>query len=69
MRRTWVVVIGAVVLVLPFLGVDDYYLHLLIMAGLFYLLAMAGVFHQPREVGLCLVHTHAHHPRDHSILS
>jgi len=39
MRRTWVVVIGAVVLVLPFLGVDDYYLHLLIMAGLFYLLA------------------------------
>src|SRR6185436_13646660 len=39
MRRTWVVVIGAVVLVLPFLRVDDYYLHLLIMAGLFYLLA------------------------------
>ena len=32
MRRTWVVVIGAVVLVLPFLRVDDYYLHLLIMA-------------------------------------
>ena len=39
MRRIWVVVMGAVVLVLPFLGVDDYYLHLLIMAGLFYLLA------------------------------
>ena len=39
MRRIWVMVIGAVALVLPFLGVDDYYLHLLIMAGLFYLLA------------------------------
>ncbi len=39
MRRIWVMVIGAVVLALPFLGVDDYYLHLLIMAGLFYLLA------------------------------
>jgi branched-chain amino acid transport system permease protein len=33
------VVILAVILALPFMGVDDYYLHLLIMAGLFYLLA------------------------------
>ena len=38
-RREWAAVILAVVLALPFMGVDDYYLHLLIMAGLFYLLA------------------------------
>lgn len=38
-RRGWAAVILAVVLALPFMGVDDYYLHLLIMAGLFYLLA------------------------------
>jgi branched-chain amino acid transport system permease protein len=38
-RRGWAAVILVVILALPFLGVDDYYLHLLIMAGLFYLLA------------------------------
>jgi branched-chain amino acid transport system permease protein len=38
-RRVGAAVIVVVVLALPFLGVDDYYLHLLIMAGLFYLLA------------------------------
>jgi branched-chain amino acid transport system permease protein len=38
-RRGWAVVTLVVVLALPFVGVDDYYLHLLIMAGLFYLLA------------------------------
>jgi branched-chain amino acid transport system permease protein len=38
-RPGWAVVILVVVLALPFVGVDDYYLHLLIMAGLFYLLA------------------------------
>lgn len=31
--------VAAVLLVLPLVGLDDYYLHLLIMAGLFYLLA------------------------------
>jgi branched-chain amino acid transport system permease protein len=31
--------IGGLFLLLPLLGVDDYYLHLLIMAGLFFLLA------------------------------
>ena len=30
---------GGLFLLLPLLGVDDYYLHLLIMAGLFFLLA------------------------------
>ena len=39
MTRVWGTVVAAVLLALPFLGVDDYYLHLLIMAGLFYLLA------------------------------
>jgi branched-chain amino acid transport system permease protein len=39
MRGTWAVVIAVVVLALPFMGVDDYYLHLLIMAGLFFVLA------------------------------
>jgi len=34
----WGVALAVVVLALPFLGVDDYYLHLLIMAGLFFLL-------------------------------
>jgi branched-chain amino acid transport system permease protein len=38
-RRGWAAVILVVILALPFMGVDDYYLHLLIMAGLFYLLA------------------------------
>ena len=38
-RAVWGVVLAVVVLALPFLGVDDYYLHLLIMAGLFFLLA------------------------------
>src|SRR4030095_7702419 len=38
-RRGWAAMILVVVLALPFVGVDDYYLHLLIMAGLFYLLA------------------------------
>jgi len=38
-RAVWGVVLVVVVLALPFLGVDDYYLHLLIMAGLFFLLA------------------------------
>ena len=39
MRNMWAIVIAVVVLALPFLGVDEYYLHLLIMAGLFFLLA------------------------------
>jgi len=38
-RAVWSAVLAGVVLALPFLGVDDYYLHLLIMAGLFFLLA------------------------------
>jgi branched-chain amino acid transport system permease protein len=38
-RGLWGVVVAVVLLALPFLGVDDYYLHLLIMAGLFFLLA------------------------------
>ena len=38
-RGGWALVILVVVLALPLVGVDDYYLHLLIMAGLFYLLA------------------------------
>ena len=37
-RVTWGAVIAVVVLALPFLGVDDYFLHLLIMTGLFFLL-------------------------------
>src|SRR5262245_66231973 len=37
--KAWGSVVAAALLTLPFLGVDDYYLHLLIMAGLFYLLA------------------------------
>jgi branched-chain amino acid transport system permease protein len=39
MRTFWGGVLAVVVLALPFMGVDDYYLHLLIMAGLFFLLA------------------------------
>ena len=35
----WGAVSGAVLLALPRLGVDDYYLHLLIMGGIFFLLA------------------------------
>jgi branched-chain amino acid transport system permease protein len=39
-RRAWASAgIGGLFLLLPALGVDDYYLHLLIMAGLFFLLA------------------------------
>ena len=38
-RTVWGVVLAVVVLALPFMGVDDYYLHLLIMAGLFFLLS------------------------------
>ena len=39
-RRGWAGAgIGGLFLLLPLLGVDDYYLHLLIMAGLFFLLA------------------------------
>jgi branched-chain amino acid transport system permease protein len=38
-RTVWGVVLAVVILALPFMGVDDYYLHLLIMAGLFFLLA------------------------------
>ena len=39
-RRAWAgASIGGLFLLLPLLGVDDYYLHLLIMAGLFFLLA------------------------------
>jgi hypothetical protein len=39
-RRAWAGAgIGGLFLLLPLLGVDDYYLHLLIMAGLFFLLA------------------------------
>jgi branched-chain amino acid transport system permease protein len=39
-RRAWVGAgIAGLFLLLPLLGVDDYYLHLLIMAGLFFLLA------------------------------
>src|SRR5262249_59516877 len=37
--KLWAVVAALVLLALPLVGVDDYYLHLLIMAGLFYLLA------------------------------
>ena len=37
--KLWVVVAALAFLALPLVGVDDYYLHLLIMAGLFYLLA------------------------------
>src|SRR5499433_1732261 len=39
MTRAWTLVIALALLALPLIGVDDYYLHLLIMAGLFYLLA------------------------------
>jgi len=38
-KRLWGVVLVVVVLALPFMGVDDYYLHLLIMVGLFFLLS------------------------------
>jgi ABC-type branched-subunit amino acid transport system ATPase component/ABC-type branched-subunit amino acid transport system permease subunit len=38
-RFLWGVLIAAVLLVLPAVGVDDYYIHLLIMAGIFFLLA------------------------------
>jgi ABC-type branched-subunit amino acid transport system ATPase component/ABC-type branched-subunit amino acid transport system permease subunit len=38
-RAVWGSAVAVVVLALPLLGVDDYYLHLLIMAGLFFLLA------------------------------
>jgi branched-chain amino acid transport system permease protein len=38
-RTSGGVVLAVAVLALPFLGVDDYYLHLLIMAGLFFILA------------------------------
>ena len=37
--KLWAVVAALAFLALPLVGVDDYYLHLLIMAGLFYLLA------------------------------
>ena len=37
-RTVWGVVLAVVILALPFMGVDDYYLHLLIMAGLFFLM-------------------------------
>jgi branched-chain amino acid transport system permease protein len=39
MSTIWGVAGAAVLLALPLLGVDDYFLHLLIMAGLFFLLA------------------------------
>src|SRR5262245_66475568 len=39
MTRVWGVVVALALLALPVAGVDDYYLHLLIMAGLFFLLA------------------------------
>jgi len=38
-RGVWGIVVAVVLLALPLVGVDDYYLHLLIMAGLFFLLA------------------------------
>jgi len=38
-RGVWGIVAAVVLLALPLLGVDDYFLHLLIMAGLFFLLA------------------------------
>jgi len=38
MTRAWTLVLALALLALPLIGVDDYYLHLLIMAGLFYLL-------------------------------
>jgi len=37
--KVWTIAAAVALLALPLLGVDDYYLHLLIMAGLFYLLA------------------------------
>ena len=39
MRGFWIGAGGVLALALPLLGVDDYYLHLLVMAGLFYVLA------------------------------
>src|SRR5262245_39406329 len=39
MTRVWGVVVALALLALPLIGVDDYYLHLLVMAGLFYVLA------------------------------
>jgi branched-chain amino acid transport system permease protein len=38
-RTGWGVAAGALLLLLPLLGVDDYYLHLLVMGGIFFLLA------------------------------
>jgi len=37
--KLWAAAAAVALLALPLIGVDDYYLHLLIMAGLFYLLA------------------------------
>ena len=39
MSTIWGVAVAAALLALPLVGVDDYFLHLLIMAGLFFLLA------------------------------